>query len=61
MGDSNGWSGPDERDQARRFLQLWRNQGELDADMICGYMQAKGVHARGIKRLRKIIDTMNDN
>ncbi|QUF07159.1 hypothetical protein KCV87_14620 [Actinosynnema pretiosum subsp. pretiosum] len=61
FGGNNGWSGPHERDHARQFLQTWRDQGELDADLICGYMQAKGVHARGIKRLRKIIDTMNDN
>ena len=59
FGGNVGWSGSHERDHARDFLRTWRDLGKLDADLICGYMQAKGTDARGIKSLRKIIDAMN--
>lgn len=55
FGGTNGWSGPHEKADARRRLGPLVESGAIDAATVAGYMHARGVHERGVRRIREIL------
>lgn len=52
---NNGWTTGFGRDQASRVLAELQRQGLLDADVVLGYMVAKGHHGKAVDRLEKML------
>lgn len=55
LGGNNGWAGTYELEHARRRLAELPVVA-LDADAFCGWMLARGVGARGVRRLRRLVE-----
>jgi hypothetical protein len=59
FGGSNAWSGPHEKEHARRGLTDFRGTGLLDQEAIGGYLLAKGVDERGYRNITKLVEHLN--
>lgn len=55
-GGNNGWTGPDEKDHARRHLIEHLRSGRLSAEQAASYVMSQGVSDRGAKRLRELLE-----
>lgn len=55
-GGNNGWTGPDEKDHARRHLIEHLLSGRLSAEQAASYVMSQGVSDRGAKRLRELLE-----
>ncbi|ORV86747.1 hypothetical protein AWC11_16995 [Mycobacterium interjectum] len=56
FGGRNGWTGPDEKEHARRYLSEHVRAKRLDPEQASSYVMAQGASDRGAKRLREILD-----
>ncbi|TLH68128.1 hypothetical protein C1S82_26805 [Mycolicibacterium cosmeticum] len=55
-GGRNGWTGPDEKAQARRYLIDHIRAGRLTPDQAAAYtLTSPAVSERGAKRLRELL------
>ena len=55
-GGRNGWTGADDKAQARRFLGGHMNGGRLTPDQAAAYvLSSQSVTDRGAKRLRELL------
>lgn len=54
-GGRNGWTGPDEKDHARRYLMDHVRAGTLDPEEAASYVMSQGASDRGAKRLRELL------
>ncbi len=52
---NNGWTTGFGKDQANRVLAGLHQQGLLDADVVLGFMLARGHHGTAVERLATII------
>jgi hypothetical protein len=53
---NNGWTRGFGADSTARILRSLRDAGDLDKELLLGYMVAKGKHGRAIDRLVDLID-----
>ncbi|WP_322769054.1 hypothetical protein [Frankia sp. Cr1] len=53
---NNGWTNGFGKDAAVRVLQELHSRGDLDPDLVLGYVLARGQHAKAVERLAKIIE-----
>ena len=59
LGGNNSWAGPYEREHARhRLAEL--PVAELDPDAFCGWMLARGLSARGARRLHQLVEEVRN-
>jgi hypothetical protein len=56
FGGNNGWSGPHEKEHARRHLANHVRNGVLTPEQAASYVMAHGVSDRGAKRLRELLE-----
>lgn len=56
FGGNNGWSGPDEKQDARRFLSSHVYAGRLTPDQAAAYVMSQGDFSEGAKRLRELLE-----
>lgn len=56
FGGNNGWTGPHEKEHARRHLARHVQAGRLVPEQAASYVMAKGVSDRGAKRLRLLLE-----
>lgn len=55
-GQTNGWTGPDEKAQVRRYLSDHINSGRLTPDQAASYaLSSQSVSDRGAKKLRDLL------
>lgn len=55
FGGNNGWSGPHEKQHARRALLSHVETGRLEPDAAATYVMAQGVSDKGARRLRELL------
>jgi len=56
-GGRNGWTGPDEKAQAQRYLNPHIQAGQLTPDQAASYtLSSPSVSDRGAKRLRDLLN-----
>lgn len=56
FGGNNGWTGPHEKEHARRHLARHVQTGRLTPEQAASYVMAKAVSDRGAKRLRQLLE-----
>jgi hypothetical protein len=55
-GGRNGWTGPDEKAHAQRYLLDHMRAGRLSPDQAASYVMSQGASDRGAKRLRGLLE-----
>lgn len=56
FGSNNGWTGPHEKEHARKHLLRHIRASRLTPDQAGSYVMAKGVSDKGAKRLRLLLE-----